>query len=39
MEKFPQNATALDGKDVTLSCRAVGAPFPNITWIYNGNDF
>lgn len=36
MEAPPQNVTALDGKDATVSCRAVGAPSPNITWIYNG---
>ncbi|XP_062139578.1 protein sidekick isoform X14 [Drosophila sulfurigaster albostrigata] len=36
MEQPPQNVTALDGKDATISCRAVGAPNPNITWIYNG---
>lgn len=36
MEQGPQNVTVLDGKDVTLSCRAAGAPAPNITWIYNG---
>ncbi|XP_059222213.1 protein sidekick isoform X2 [Stomoxys calcitrans] len=35
MELPPQNVTALDGKDATVSCRAVGAPNPNITWIYN----
>ncbi|XP_017480193.1 PREDICTED: protein sidekick-like, partial [Rhagoletis zephyria] len=35
MEKPPQNVTALDGKDATIWCRAVGAPNPNITWIYN----
>ncbi|XP_073831577.1 sidekick cell adhesion molecule isoform X11 [Musca autumnalis] len=35
MEVPPQNVTALDGKDATISCRAVGAPSPNITWIYN----
>ncbi|XP_037934636.1 protein sidekick isoform X4 [Teleopsis dalmanni] len=35
MEKPPQNVTALDGKDATISCRAVGAPNPNITWIFN----
>jgi len=36
MESPPQNVTALDGKDATISCRAVGSPNPNITWIYNG---
>ncbi|XP_030377973.1 protein sidekick [Scaptodrosophila lebanonensis] len=35
LEQPPQNVTALDGKDATISCRAVGAPNPNITWIYN----
>ncbi|KAF5272120.1 hypothetical protein FQA39_LY01202 [Lamprigera yunnana] len=35
MELGPQNLTVLDGKDATLSCRAVGAPTPNSTWIYN----
>ncbi|XP_032581355.1 protein sidekick isoform X1 [Drosophila sechellia] len=35
MELPPQNVTALDGKDATISCRAVGSPNPNITWIYN----
>ncbi|EDW06438.2 uncharacterized protein Dmoj_GI21512 [Drosophila mojavensis] len=35
MEQPPQNVTALDGKDATISCRAAGAPNPNITWIYN----
>ncbi|XP_037919149.1 protein sidekick isoform X4 [Hermetia illucens] len=35
MEQPPQNVTVLDGKDATISCRAVGAPTPNITWIYN----
>lgn len=39
MELYPQNVTALDGKDVTIICRAVGAPIPNITWIYNDSDF
>ncbi|RZC39905.1 sidekick, partial [Asbolus verrucosus] len=36
MEQGPQNVTVLDGKDATLSCRAAGAPTPNITWIYKG---
>ncbi|KAJ8914572.1 hypothetical protein NQ315_010036 [Exocentrus adspersus] len=36
MEFGPQNMTVLDGKDATLSCRAAGAPIPNVTWIYNG---
>lgn len=35
MEIFPQNVTALDGKEATISCRAFGAPNPNVTWIYN----
>lgn len=35
METGPQNSTVLDGKDATISCQAVGAPIPNITWIYN----
>ncbi|XP_063923433.1 protein sidekick isoform X3 [Zophobas morio] len=36
MEVGPQNVTVLDGKDATLSCRAAGAPTPNVTWIYKG---
>lgn len=36
MDLGPQNLTVLDGKDATLNCRAVGAPTPNVTWIYNG---
>lgn len=36
LEQGPQNQTVLDGKDATMLCRAVGAPTPNVTWIYNG---
>lgn len=36
METPPQNATVLDGKDATLSCRAAGSPAPNTTWIFMG---
>jgi hypothetical protein len=36
METYPQNITTLDGKDVTFQCRALGAPTPDIQWIYNG---
>ncbi|XP_022907752.1 protein sidekick isoform X2 [Onthophagus taurus] len=35
MDVGPQNVTVLDGKDATITCQAVGAPVPNITWIYN----
>ncbi|XP_060530016.1 protein sidekick isoform X3 [Cylas formicarius] len=35
MEFGPKNLTVLDGKDATLTCRAAGAPVPNITWIFN----
>lgn len=35
MDVPPHNVTALDGKDATISCRAFGAPTPNITWVYN----
>ena len=38
IESPPQNLTVLDGKDATISCRAVAAPVPNATWIYNGNE-
>ncbi|KAL3268776.1 hypothetical protein HHI36_007876 [Cryptolaemus montrouzieri] len=38
MEDPPQNVTILDGKDANLNCRAVGAPTPNITWLYNNNN-
>ncbi|XP_067013442.2 protein sidekick isoform X2 [Anabrus simplex] len=34
MELPPMNVTVLDGKDATITCRAVGAPTPNITWLY-----
>lgn len=36
MEFGPKNLTVLDGKDATLTCRAAGAPAPNVTWIFNG---
>lgn len=36
METPPQNVTVLDGKDATITCRAAGAPTPNVTWIYQG---
>lgn len=36
MEIYPQNITTLDGKDVTFQCKAVGAPSPDIQWMYNG---
>ncbi|XP_014300001.2 protein sidekick isoform X2 [Microplitis demolitor] len=35
METSPRNLTVLDGKDATIVCRAVGAPIPNTTWIFN----
>ncbi|XP_065084743.1 protein sidekick isoform X1 [Ochlerotatus camptorhynchus] len=35
MEMPPTNLTVLDGKDATMHCRAVGAPTPNITWVFN----
>ena len=38
MVKAPQNLTALDGKDATISCKAQGAPAPNITWFVNGKN-
>lgn len=37
MENGPRDLTVLDGKDATLTCYAVAAPKPNITWYYNGN--
>lgn len=30
------NVTILDGKDAIMSCGAVGAPTPNVTWYYKG---
>ncbi|KAK7082429.1 Protein sidekick-2 [Halocaridina rubra] len=33
----PENRTALDGQDATISCRAEGAPRPNITWFLHDN--
>ncbi|XP_048507643.1 protein sidekick isoform X2 [Athalia rosae] len=38
MESSPQNITVLDGKDATFSCRAIAAPIPNVTWIFNDGD-
>ncbi|KAJ8687397.1 hypothetical protein QAD02_023191 [Eretmocerus hayati] len=35
MEIPPQNVTVLDGKDANLNCRAIAAPVPNVTWLYN----
>ncbi|XP_014211856.1 protein sidekick [Copidosoma floridanum] len=34
-EMRPQNLTVLDGRVATLNCRAIAAPVPNVTWIYN----
>lgn len=39
MEHAPENTTVLDGKDALLSCKAIGAPAPNTTWIFNGSIF
>ena len=36
MESPPENRTVRDGRDETFSCKAGGAPTPNITWIFNG---
>lgn len=36
METPPQNVSSLDGQDVTIICRAFGAPNPNTTWTFNG---
>ncbi|KAK4323993.1 hypothetical protein Pmani_005348 [Petrolisthes manimaculis] len=35
MVTAPSNLTVLDGQDATISCRAGGAPQPNVTWFYN----
>ncbi|CAG9585499.1 unnamed protein product [Danaus chrysippus] len=35
MQTGPTNLTVLDGKDATISCRAIGAPTPNVTWYFN----
>ncbi|CAB3242123.1 unnamed protein product [Arctia plantaginis] len=35
MQSAPANLTVLDGKDATITCRAVGAPNPNVTWYFN----
>ncbi|XP_075219912.1 sidekick cell adhesion molecule [Lycorma delicatula] len=37
MELGPSNLTILDGKDAVINCRVVGAPTPNVTWIYQDN--
>ncbi|CAB4061873.1 SDK [Lepeophtheirus salmonis] len=31
----PKNTSALDGKDVSIPCKAEGAPLPNVTWYFN----
>lgn len=36
METPPSNITVLDGKDATITCRALGAPTPNTTWYFEG---
>ncbi|GBP10993.1 Protein sidekick [Eumeta japonica] len=35
MQTPPTNLTVLDGKDATITCRAMGAPTPNVTWYFN----
>lgn len=37
MENPPTNVTILDGKDAIMTCGAVGAPTPNVTW-YRGTN-
>ncbi|XP_050535550.1 protein sidekick isoform X2 [Daktulosphaira vitifoliae] len=34
IENEPSNATVLEGNEVILSCRVIGAPKPNTTWIF-----
>ena len=34
----PNNETVLAGQDATFTCRASGAPTPNITWMFNGQN-
>ncbi|XP_050437025.1 protein sidekick isoform X2 [Adelges cooleyi] len=34
IENEPQNSTVLEGNEVILSCRVIGAPKPNTTWIF-----
>jgi len=36
IENEPQNSTVLEGNEVILSCRVIGAPKPNTTWIFGG---
>ncbi|XP_065171276.1 protein sidekick-like isoform X3 [Atheta coriaria] len=38
MENGPHNQTVLDGKDVTISCQAAGAPTPSVAWQYNQSE-
>ena len=33
----PENLTVEEGKNVTLSCNAIGNPVPNISWTINGS--
>ncbi|XP_026329233.1 protein sidekick isoform X2 [Hyposmocoma kahamanoa] len=35
MQTPPANLTVLDGKDATITCKAIGAPTPNVTWYFN----
>ncbi|XP_064109452.1 protein sidekick-like isoform X2 [Macrobrachium nipponense] len=37
MDVSPENRTVLDGQDATISCRAGGAPHPNVTWLFEDN--